>query len=244
MPVRERRLPFVATTDVTLSSNEVNVAGGASSPDTRRPSASAALRIPKAIGRRSTRDRWEQLSVLERVEDICPSWRSNSARIYGQAVVTYATVAEMTVANEDKESVTSSGEEYVVEEYRSGDKLPTMGLRLVDGLGQKPARSHRAVKAVLSASNRFLQGSIAVPMQHGEGSFSNIEGLVPAGNHYLTVAFGEETAMESISITVVVRGCFIGEVLSANSLCESCSTTTYNFRPTSSFCQTCPEEGS
>ena len=237
--------PFVAMTDTTLAGNEAKVAGGgvfvgylkairfrcSAEPDNER-----ATFYKKA--------EWEKLRVLERADDICRSWRSNEALVYGQAVGTYATVAQMTtVSDEGKESVTSSGEEYVVAQYRSGDELPAMDLRLVDGLGQKPARSYRTVEAVLSASDSFLQGSIVVPMQRGEGSLSNIRGFVPAGSYSLTFAFGEETAMESISITVVVIGCLIGEILSGGSICVNCSTTTYNFRPSSSFCQTCPEDG-
>ena len=242
---RSVECPFVAMTDTTLADNEAKVAGGAVFAGylqairfrcSSEPGNERATFYEKA--------EWEKLTVLERADDICRSWRSNEALVYGKAVGTYATVAQMTtVSDEGKESVTSSGEEYVVAQYRSGDELPAMELRLVDGLGQKPARSYRTVEAVLSASDSFLQGSIVVPMQRGEGSLSNIQGFVPAGRYSLTIAFSKEKVIESISITVVVSGCLIGEIQSARSICVNCSTTTYNFHPTSSFCQTCPEDG-
>ena len=242
---RSVECPFVAMTDTTLAINEAKFAGGgvfAGYLQAIRFRCSAEPGNERATFYEKAE--WEKLTVLERADDICRSWRSNEALVYGQAVGTYATVAQMTtVSDAGEESVTSSGEEYVVAQYRSGDELPAMDLRLVDGLGQKPARSYRTVEAVLSASDSFLQGSIVVPMQQGEGSLSNIQGFVPAGSYSLTIAFGEETAMESISITVVVSGCLLGEILSGGSICENCSTTTYNFYPTSSFCQTCPEDG-
>ena len=189
---------------------------------------------------------WKALSVLEAVSDVCPSPQSNRAVAYGDAVATFALRAKLTVAETNKTLVETRGDECVIDRYRSGDKLPSLMVQFVDGLGQEPARSHTAVKAVLSSARNFLHRSIELSMDQGEEQFSDIEGYVSSGNYSMTINFTGTTLLKHLSIRVIVKECSIGEVLSkSRSLCVDCSSTSYNFHRENETdrCEPCPQHG-
>ena len=236
----------MALINTTFSGNAAGVAGGAIFAGY-----SEAIRIydaPFSEGEDIDfleEEEWKAMSVIEEVSDICPSPQSNRAGVYGHAIGTFALRAELTVEQTNKTSIETRGEEYAIDRYRSGEELPSMIVRFVDGLGQGPARSHTIVKAVLSSADNFLHRPIELSMDDGVGNFSKIEGYVPSGSYLMTMSFTGTALFESLSIRVIVKACSIGEVLSkTRSLCVDCSSTSYNFHPEKdTSCAPCPERG-
>ena len=186
---------------------------------------------------------WRILRGIGSDKYICSSWKGNRAELYGHNVATYATTAEMTINNTKMSNCTSGGENCVIEGYRAGTNLPTATVKLIDRLGQKPARNYRPVNASMSSpSNKFLLGSIIQPVENGSFIFQSVKGFVPPGEYNLTVEF-DRTAIKNIGITVKVDNCSVGEFMSSAGFCEGCSSTTYNFALLAKVCQTCPENG-
>ena len=189
---------------------------------------------------------WRALGHLESVEDICPSWKTNTGAFYGHDVGTYATTAQITIDNAENVNTSvcvSGGEDCVIERYRSGTDLPPARVKLLDGLGQGPARSHRQIVANMSSlDNQFLGRSVVLSMENGDCVFRSITSFALPGEYKLTVGFGEGV-IKKIDVTVRVRRCIIGEMNSTARICVDCGIATYNFYPSGNVCHLCPENG-
>ena len=186
---------------------------------------------------------WRALGYLESVDDICSSWKANTAVSYGHDVATYAATAELTIEDANNSVCISGGENCVIQGYSSGTELPSARVRLLDDLGQGPAISYLPVAAnVSSPSGPFLSSSIIVPMERWTGTFRSVTSFAPPGEYKLTVEFGEG-AIENVDVTVEVRSCYIGEIMSTLGTCVECGTTAYNFQPQAEVCLPCPENG-
>ena len=186
---------------------------------------------------------WRDVKRLESEADICPSWKGNHGNLYGPDVGTYATYANMTIEKTNKSVCASGGENCIVDGYRTGEDLPEAKVILLDGLGQGPAISYRTIYAVMSsAKSEFMVGSVGLSMEEGSCTFKSIRGFVPPGEYKLIVGFGEE-AIKDIGITVKVRNCSVGEIVSSARICVSCSIMTYNFNTSGEDCRPCPENG-
>ena len=241
---KDTECPFMALTDTKFSGNEAEVAGGAVFAgyleairfDCSDASSDARLEFYEA-------KEWKALSRLESEKDICPSWRGNYGSVYGSDVGTYAAHAKMTFEKANRSVCVSGKDDCVIDGYRAGSDLPKAEVKLLDGLEQGPAISYRPIRANLSSvGGKFMVGSVIMSMEEGNCTFQSIRGSVCPGEYKLTVEFGEE-AIENIGITVIVRNCLIGESVSSGGICVDCSSTTYNFLPSASGCQPCPENG-
>ena len=185
------------------------------------------------------------LDYPKSVDDICSSWKTNTAALYGHDVGTYATAGQMTIENDDKSVCVGGEENCVIKGYRSGTILPPAEVELLDGLRQGPAISYLPIAANMSSlSGQFLASPVAILMEQGACIFRSIASFAPPGEYTLTVKFGEE-AIEDIVVTVRVRSCFIGEINSTEDggICTDCGTTEYNFHPQANVCLRCPENG-
>ena len=192
----------------------------------------------------SNKDRdWKSLRSIKSVNDVCPSWKDNNARLYGPVIATYAVSAQMVIEDATNSGCESGEEGCAIESYRAGTELPAATVELVDRLDQKPATSDQPVSAIMSSKGgRFLTGSFVLEMKKGSCSFKHIEAFVPPGKYQLTVEF-DKKEIKSIDIRVSVRECFVGESLSSAGICVDCSSTTYSFPPSKNDCQSCPENG-
>ena len=234
----------MALADTQLSGNEASLAGGAVFAGYLEAIRLSCDNTSSDVGLRFYEEKeWKALSQVKSDKDICPSWKGNHGGVYGPNVGTYAATAEMTLNDTNKAVCVSGGENCVVEGYRVGTDLPTATVELVDGLKQRPAINYRPVNANMSSPvGQFLLVSIVVPMERGTCTFRSIKGFVPPGVYDLIVEFGEK-AIKSIGITVRVHNCSVGEFVSNAGFCETCSSTTYNFRLSATVCHPCPENG-
>ena len=229
--------------DTEFSDNEAAVAGGGVFAAYSEAIRFRCSDVPLDEGLQFyTETQWKALRLLKSVDDICPSWKHNRGKICGPDVGTYATTARMTVGDAN-DSVYESGEEWVVEGYRIGEDLPAMRVELIDGLGQGRAKNYRPIDANLSSpSTPFLVRPVVMSIDLRNCTFRSISGFVPPGEYKLTIDFGEKV-IEGIGISVIVPNCSVGESVSSGGLCADCSSTTYNFQLSASYCQPCPENG-
>ena len=234
----------MALVDTQFSGNEANVAGGAVFTGYLEAILLSCVSTSSDVGLRFYENKESKaLSQVKSDKDICPSWKDNHGGVYGPIVGTYAATAEMTLDDTNKAVCVSGGENCVVEGYRIGTDLPTATVELVDGLKQRPAINYCPVNASMSsASNKFLLGSIVRPMENGSFTFQSVRGFVPPGEYNLIVEF-DRKVIRDIGITVRIDICSVGEIVSAAGFCESCSSTTYNFIFSATFCHPCPENG-
>ena len=237
--------PFMALTDTKFSGNTARVAGGAIFAGYLE-----AIRLNCSNVSTDTdglefyeEEEWKALSRIESKTDICSSWKGNHGNVYGPEVGTYAHRATMTIKKADRSGCVSGGKDCVIDGYDSGRDLPESKVTLLDALGQGPPVSYRKVNANMSSLNsEFMVGSIVLPMENGSCTFQSIRGFVPPGKYRLNVAFGEG-AIKDIGITVKVRNCSVGEIVSSAGICVDCSIMTYNFDTAGKYCQPCPENG-
>ena len=186
---------------------------------------------------------WKTLHSVKSIDDVCPEWKGNSAKVYGADIATYAASARMTIEDANNSVCESGGEECVIEGYRAGTKLPTATVTLLDHLHQERATSYQPVAANMSsAMEGTLSGSLLLSMDEGNCTFQSIRSYVSPGEYKLTIEFGQ-TEIESIGLTLIVRNCSAGESMSDAGICLECSITTYNFPRLEKGCKPCPENG-
>ena len=138
------------------------------------------------------------------------------------------------------------GNRFVVEGHSSGEPLPTIQLKVVDGLGQGPAAGVNSlvIEATMTSPDGLFSGSVNIEMNEGVGNFSGVVGFGPEGVYECIIDFSEEL-IESLVVEVHIRGCRLGEVAAANgTVCEPCTADTYNLMPgNGTGCHPCPENG-
>ena len=242
---RSIRCPVMALSDTQLSDNEASVAGGAVFAGYLKAVLFSCTDTSSDVfGLRLYKEKeWKSLSQVQSDKDICPGWKGNRGGVYGPIVATYAATAEMMLEDVNESICVSGGKNCLIEGYRVGTDLPNTTVELLDGLKQRPAKHYHAVNANMSSPfGQFLLVPVVIPMEKGACTFRSVKGFVPPGVYELVVEFGE-TAIESIGITVRVHDCSVDESVSSAGFCESCSSTTYNFRLSAKACNPCPENG-
>ena len=171
---------------------------------------------------------------------ICPSWRDNTASYYGPVIASFASQANVIIHGS---SITSS-EDSPLYMYRSGSPL-SIGLEVRDDFDQGPAvgRNNRVVSSSVSSPDILFSGNHTILLESFTAEL-NVTGFAKPGNYTVLIDFNEEN-LDSVVIKFEVQKCAIGEVsLGGGTLCEPCSTTTYNFNPDEDHsCKECPENG-
>ena len=186
------------------------------------------------------------MDVLTSLDDICSQWTGNEAGRYGPDVATYAAEVKSNVnRSEEADAVSVEGHHFTVQNHKSGTPLPTIALTAVDSLGQGPAvgKGDKDIVATMSSPDAFFAGSTSM-LLNADAVNVSATGFVSPGTYRVVIVFGDED-LESIEIVVEVERCSIGEVPSGNgTFCESCSSSTFSFRPENDLhCHPCPENG-
>ena len=236
-----------AVVNTSMMDNRARSAGGAIFIDTV---AALRLRCSDESKEQKTgffsKKQWKTMKRLVSSDDICTSWKNNTAERYGLVVATFAFGVRKEIADEETDELGSvKGNNYTVHNHRSGEPIPTTILTLVDELGQGPAvgENNEDIKAVMSSPDGFLDGSVSRPLGIERANFS-ATGFVKPGNYKILIVF-EGADLESFEMTVEVKPCDIGEVTSRNgTLCVSCNAVSFNFYPEEDMeCHSCPENG-
>ena len=210
----------------------------------------------------------KDLSSLNRITPdtaLCPTWKNNSAGIYGQVVGTLATMAKMTVEYKGEKTEVLTGEGFEIPDYVGGNQLPRLSVELLDELKQGPATIdffNQRIIAELSTSEGFQVGSSSLSVEGQTAKFPHVIGFGLPGIYNMTIRFADSYSfreqfhktdfedadkrevIDSFTIIVHVRDCTIGEVpVGETKICNNCSSSTYNFDPEGEECQPCPENG-
>ena len=238
---------FAVLTDVELSRNEAKSAGGGLFTSHFR-----AIRLDCSSRSRKEKRKFydrQELGTLKSItskNDICRSWSSNRAGIYGEEAGSYATDVAIQILSGDNETAFGERRHFEIKDHPSGEPLPSFALRVVDGLGHWPAigLNRETVEAYMTADRGFFPGALYVPLINGSGNFSRVVGFGRKGKYRCVINFSEES-IEPVEIDVNIRGCKMGEVAAANgTICELCSFDTYNLREErNQSCRPCPENG-
>ena len=187
----------------------------------------------------------KQMKVLNSTEDICRTWKANTAKRYGPDVASYAADVRKIMHSMPTCNISAVKNQYIVHNYSSGTPLPPVSLTSIDDLGQYPAFGvdNQQVAAVMSSPDGLFDGNISRRLDSNVESFTTI-GFAEPGNYTVVIDFDQEQC-ESIKIVVEVRSCAMGEVPFRNgTLCEPCSSSTYSLSlEGDSVCHPCPENG-
>ena len=232
--------------NTVFADNEAKAAGGAVFIDTV-----AGLRLScsdESAGHGLefySEKRWKSMKRLTSTEDICPSWKNNSAGRYGPDVASYASDVLKKVTNKKTKWLSPSGKNhYTIRRHKSGRPI-LIAFTPVDDLEQSPAvgMDNNNIEAVTFSPDGFFVGSVRVPL-NAAGVNISTTGFVQPDEYTVQIDF-EGADLESLEITVEVQKCEIGEVPSANgTFCEPCSDATFSFFPEEDLeCHPCPENG-
>ena len=188
----------------------------------------------------------KQMKVLNSTEDICPTWRDNTAERYGPDIASYATDVQKKIIRQQSTRVISVKRNYYeIRGQRSGASLPVFSLALVDDLGQCPAvgLDNKEVTATMFSPDGLFDGRISVLLESDPATLTATPFARPS-KYTIRIEF-DGGDFEPFETTVYVRGCAMGEVLSANgAFCEPCSAATFSFLPEDdSECRPCPDNG-
>ena len=191
-----------------------------------------------------TEKRIRSVGRLNSTDDLCGSWRKNSAELYGDDVGTFAsTIVAIVRLNGENTTVSNTTAPCRIGPYRSGSHLP-VAIKAVDDFAQTPAigRDHRPVVSRISSPDNLFTGNYSILMD-SDLEF-NVTHHARPDIYKILFRFGEET-LRDFEIEVAVQRCQIGEESSEDKKsCEPCSAATYNFvLDEDSECQPCPDNG-
>ena len=236
-----------AVVDTSMTDNKARSAGG-------------AIHIDKVAGLRLScsdelkeqglqfyaEKQWMSMKRLTSIDDICPSWKNNTAERYGPDVATSAFDVRKEITDEETDVLSSvNGNDYTIRNHKSGRPIPMIILTAEDELGQGSVvgENNEEIEAVVSSPDGFFVGSVKVPLEERVTSFSTV-GFVQPGIYRIVFDF-KGASRENFEIAVEVKPCEMGEVSSGNkTFCEICSVTSYNFSPEEDLlCHPCPENG-
>ena len=233
--------------NTVFTNNEAQSAGGAIFIDTV---AGLQLRCSdESAGKGQERypeKHWTAMKRLTSIDDICTSWENNSADRYGPDVASYVSDVQKKIADtEIKGLIPPDRNRYIIGRHKSGKPI-LVAFTPVDDLEQSPAvgENNEDIEAVMSSPDRFIVGSMRVPLNDTVVNVSTT-GLVQPGEYRVIIKF-EGASLESFEIIVDVKTCEMGEVPSANgAFCEPCSDATYSFEPDREDlgCLPCPKNG-
>ena len=187
---------------------------------------------------------FDRLEVLD-ASGGCPDWTENEASLFGDLMASYARALRPFVRYRRADPFKEWNSTVLrINDYRSGDTLPSILLTVVDGFGQGPVRGtgNASVEAIVRSEEQFFAGSIRVLIDDGEAEISGIAGFQLPGVYRVNIDFSEDV-FPTRTIVISVRDCTFGESRQANgTLCSPCSETEFNF-DADQACQACPENG-
>ena len=236
-----------AAANTSMVDNRAQLAGGAIFIDTI---AGLRLNCPdesKDHGLQFyAKKQWKFMKRLTSIDDICPSWKNNTAERYGPDVASSVSDIHKEITDEETGVLRLvNGNDYTIHSHRSGKPIPVISLTSVDELGQGPAvgENNKDIEAVMSSADGFFVGSVRKPLGV-EGGNLTANGFVQPGMYTVQIEF-EGADLKSFKISVEVKPCDIGEVTSRNgTLCVSCNAVSFNFSPEEDLeCHPCPENG-
>ena len=238
---------FSVLTGVELDRNEAKGAGGGLfTSDFNAIRLDCSPRLRKNTTTFYERQELDTLKAIRSKNDLCQSWSSNQAGIYGEDAGSYATDVTIHVFPNDNDTVTRDGRHFEVKDHASGEPLPGFELKVVDDLGHWPAigLNNETVEAFMTADGGFFSGSVNIDLINGTGNFTRVVGFGAKGKYRCRIEFSEES-IEPVEIDVDIRGCRMGEVAAANgTVCELCSFDTYNLgEDGDKSCRPCPDNG-
>ena len=186
------------------------------------------------------------MNTVRSTEDICPAWRNNSADRYGTDIASCATDVRKKITSEQSATVVSVKQDSCeMRNHKSGAPLPLLSLTAVDDLGQRPAvgLNNKEIAATVFSPDGLFDGRMSTLLKSDLANFTVTPFALP-GEYTILIEF-EGGDFETFEITVYVRGCAMGEVLSANgAFCEPCSAATFSFLPEEDLeCRPCPDNG-
>ena len=246
-PVGKDRCGVLALADTSFSDNFATAAGGAIFVDRV-----AIIRILCSTKRTSqemkfySKKQWKSMSTVRSTKDTCLTWGNNSADRYGADIASYATdVQKKIISEQSATAVSVKRNKYEMLDRKSGAPLPVFSLTAVDDLGQCPAvgLENKEIVATMSSPDELFDGRMSTFLESVSANLTVTPFALP-GEYTVLIEF-EGGDFEPFETTVYVRGCSMGEVLSANgAVCEPCSAATFSFLPhEDSECHPCPDNG-
>ena len=237
----------LALENTSFSDNVASAAGGAVFVD--RVAIIRIICSTKQTNREMnfySKKQWKSMITVISTEDICLTWRNNSASRYGEDIASCATDVQKKISSEQWATEVSIKENYYeMLDHKSGAPLSVFSLMAVDDLGQCPAvgLDGKEITATMFSPDGLFDGRISVLLESDPATLTVTPFALP-GEYTVLVEF-RGGDIEVFEIAVYVRGCIVGEVLSANGVfCEPCSTTTYSFNPDEDqSCKECPVNG-
>lgn len=160
------------------------------------------------------------------------------------------------------------GRDLEIEDWKSGDAIPTMAIILLDELGQGPA-SRRAkvdqandkdyfpqsntkaefnlaeyaenVNIIVEPLDQLLDSKLMFDVVNGTGNIAIGRPFQKPGNYSLAVWMANEN-QNNMTIHVTIRECIINEEPSLNrTVCRECDSNQYNVLSSEFRCELCPE---
>ena len=246
-PVGNESCGVLALEDTSFSDNIASGAGGAIFVD--RVAIIRILCSPKRTRQEMnfySKKQWKLMNIVRSNQDICPTWRENSADRYGADIASYATDVQKKIISEQSATVVSvKRNNYEIRDHKSGAPMPVFSLAVVDDLGQCPAvgLDNKEVTATMFSPDGLFDGRMSTVLKSDLANLAVTPFALP-GEYTVRIEF-DGGDFEPVEITVYVRGCVMGEVLSANgAFCEPCSAATFSFLPEDdSECRPCPDNG-
>ena len=238
---------FLALRGSTFTDNEALLAGGA-----LLASDLNSIRVVCSHAKQQTpltyvnRSEFEALAVLNSRDNICQSWRHNTAGGYGDDLATYGRQVRKVIRfDQTGEEQEVEGNIYFLQSHLSGSPLPSLFLTVVDRLGQGPAigDGNQTVVARMRSPDGLFTGSVRIRLENGHGNFSGISGYRDPGLYDVRVDFASAN-IPPFTLLVEVRRCRLGEAAVANgTVCQRCSGDSFNFLPdrVDASCEACPE---
>ena len=195
-----------------------------------------------------TRSDFESLPVLDSHEHMCPEWYNNTAGNYGDALATYFHHMQKVIWNDPMDHVISSTEGviYYGSNHTSGTPIPRVNFTLLDSLDQGPAAMSdiETIEVVMWSPDGLFPGVVSFLLREGIGSSPLMIGLAAPGM-YTVVANFSVPNIQSFVMRIRVRECVVGESAALDgTVCQPCSTETYNFHPNevNRGCTPCPDD--
>ena len=193
-----------------------------------------------------SKKQWKAMNTVRSTKDICPAWRNNSADRYGADIASNAVDVRKKIISAQSATVVSMKRNHCeMRNHKSGVPLPLVSLTAVDGLDQCPAvgLDNKEIMATMSSPDGLFDGRMITPLESDVANLT-ITPFAQPGEYTVIIEF-EGGDFEPFEIAVYVRGCAVGEVLSANgTFCEPCSAATFSFLPEEDLeCRPCPENG-
>lgn len=192
----------------------------------------------------------EEYSSLRNLsnDQICDSWvhKNNSTKPRPSLIAFRARKAETKVIGKKGATwkVEYLGEDIKISNFKSGDALPKIRVRILDSFGNFPAfvPNERLVVRFSSPKGLF-RGAIKEPVENGNTVLSKVRGYATPGTYIIDLNFTDsEIAVGHISVEV--RNCTVGEFSSVSAdgvICEQCRDNSFKFvEDESRKCQTCP----